>query len=142
MPRPARERRAGGSAAYGIATGVAAAIAVAAAGGDLEISAGVLVAWSLQWPALGALASALDEGRDATRAWLGGLASRALGLAATVGLMLAGRAGESLPIAYGAAMWAFLMAEAAWLYRRLPERPRRTTASPAEDAMERGRTVG
>jgi len=129
--------------AYAVSTLIAMGAVVAAAGGDPEIAAGAGSAWMIQVLALLPLGGALEARRDATRAWLGGLAARAAGLIATGTLAVADATSPRLPVSYGVAMVALLMAEAGWLYRKLP-RPDRgeDDAAGTEHRLEGTRTTG
>jgi len=135
--------RPGGWMGYAVATLVLAGVAVAATGGDPEIAGGIVVAWAIQVAAVRPLAAALEARRDATRAWLGGLAARVGGLIATGTVAVVGTTSSRLPVAYGIAIVVLLLTEAGWLYRRLT-RPGRVAEEPAgtEHRREGTRTTG
>lgn len=139
MPNATTDGRSGverGFAAYAIWTLLLVAAATALLGGRLDASLGLFVAWTVQLAAFGPLARAVSAGRDQTRAWLGGLVLRGAGLLATGGLAVAGVVSREAPIAYGVAMTALLLLEAAWLFRRLP----RPGVAATDNGIERTTT--
>ncbi len=107
-----------GAAMYALLSLSAAAVAAAMSGGGERVW-GISAAWAIQVAAIWPLDQALTAGRDATRAWLGGIALRLGGLIVTGGLTVAGAATSDLPVTYGVSMLVLLLAEAAWLTRRL-----------------------
>lgn len=119
MGAEASPRPGGGALGYALVTLVAAGVATAAVGGGAERAWGIAAAWTLQAAVFWRLDRALAERRDATKAWLGGIAVRAGGLGVTAALTLTDRAGADLPVAYGITMLVLLLAEAGWLARGL-----------------------
>lgn len=87
------------------------------------VAVGLGTAWILQAPAFWILAGRLARGRDAVRSWIAGIAARFGGLAVlAVAGDVAGASGAVVLLAYGAAVFAQLMLEALWLWKRQPER--------------------
>jgi len=127
-----------GALAYAVVTLVGAGVAVALAGGPVERAWGISVAWLVQAAAFWRLDGALAGGRDATRAWLGGIAVRAGGLGVTGALALMDRARADLPVAYGITMLVLLLAEAGWLARGLS----RTAGRGASEELDRTHSTG
>lgn len=87
------------------------------------VALGLGTAWLLQAPAFWILAGRLARGGDAFRPWVAGIGARFGGLAA---LAVAGgveeTSGKVLLLSYGAAVFAQLMLEALWLWKRQPQR--------------------
>lgn len=80
---------------------------------------GIALAWLIQALAFWRLEVAFEEGRNATAAWLGGLAARLAGLVAAGSASLLGLVSVAVAVAYGASMLVLLLLEAGWLFRRL-----------------------
>ena len=104
---------------YGIVTLILTVVAIGSSGLDWELSLGITVAWIIQATAFWRLDCALSSGRNAMRAWLGGMGARFGGLVFVGGLTLVGATSADVPIAYGISMLLLLLAEAGWLVRRL-----------------------
>lgn len=86
------------------------------------VAVGLGTAWVLQAPAFWILAGRLARGREAVRSWIGGIAARFGGLAVlAVAGDVAGAPGAVVLLAYGVAVFAQLMLEALWLWKRQPE---------------------
>lgn len=134
-PARSRPRRALG---YAIVTLVGAGVAVALVGGPAERAWGIWMAWVIQAAAFWRLDAALAGRRDATRAWVGGMAVRAGGLVVTGALAMMDRASTDLPVAYGITMLVLLLAEAGWLARDLS----RTARRGASEELDRTRSTG
>lgn len=85
------------------------------------VVAGLGTAWALQAVSFWKLAGELSRGRNATRAWVGGMALRlgGLGLLA-VAAGPAGWARVDLVLSYAVALLVYLPLEALWLWRRQP----------------------
>lgn len=128
----------GGALAYSVLTLVAAGVAVALIGGTPERRLGIAAAWLIQAVAFRRLDGALAARRDATRAWVTGIALRAGGLGVAALLVVAGRASADLPVAYGIAMLVLLLAEAGWLARDLS----RTAGRGASEELDRTHSTG
>jgi len=134
--------------AYLACTLLVAAVGVVAtglAGGPERAAAtGAALAWLVQAPAAWALTSGLRAGRKVTGRWAAGLAARlaGIGLAALAAPALgAGR--RATMMAYGAAMVAFLLLEAGWLWRSSSApsgSAGRPGAGPGDDDPERSST--
>lgn len=139
MRTEARAER--GTLAYGVVTLLGAGVAVVLLGGTPGTTWGIFTAWLIQLVAFWRLDLALSEPRDATRAWLGGIAARLGGLGIAAALAVTGRATEELPIAYAVAMLALLLAEAGWLAVRLP-RSGSAVGRGSEDDMDRTHPAG
>lgn len=112
-----------GPAAYAGATlglavlGVAAAAATGAPARATGV--GAAAAWAIQAGAIWKLAGVLDRGANAVPAWAGGMAARLAGLAAVwFGGSATPLERDALVLAYGVAILALLLLEAAWLARR------------------------
>lgn len=117
-----------GRAGYLAVTAVATTAAgLAWAGARPEHAAPVAVglgtAWVVQAPAFWVLAGRLARGERAVRSWVGGIAARFGGLAVlAVAGDVAGGPARVVLLAYGAAVFAGLMLEALWLWKRQPGR--------------------
>lgn len=133
VSRAARRAYAGITLALA-AVGVAAA-AAAGWGEPRNVAAGALGAWVLQAVAFWRLAGALARGENATRTWVLGIGARFGGLVLAFVADLAAGAGHDLPLAFGAAILAFLLLEAVWLAR-----PR--VATESKRGEERGPVKG
>lgn len=87
------------------------------------VAVGMGTAWVLQAPAFWVLAGRLARGRRAVRSWVGGIAVRFGGLAVlAVAGDVAGAPTRVVLLAYGVAVFAGLMLEALWLWKRQPGR--------------------
>lgn len=121
---------------------VAGTAATAVAGGPTAAAAaGSGLAWAAQAPAVWALGAGLVRGERVTGRWAAGLAARVLGIAApalTAPILGISRTGAIA--AYGAAMVAFLLMEAGWLWRTSSAPPGDPTrrADPERAAPPRG----
>jgi hypothetical protein len=96
---------------------VGAGVTSAAGGPVAEVALGAGTAWGLQAVATWILAAGLARGEGVTGRWAAGLALRVSGVGAV--LVLAPPLGadrKAAAVAYGAAMVAFLLGEAAWLW--------------------------
>lgn len=127
-----------GALAYAAATLVGAGAAVALIGATPERVWGISAAWLIQAVAFWRLDEALASRRDATRAWIAGIAVRAGGLGVAAVLVVTGYAGRELAVAYGIAMLVLLLAEAGWLARDLS----RTAARGASEELDRTHSTG
>ncbi|MFV1986253.1 MAG: hypothetical protein ACC682_03180 [Gemmatimonadota bacterium] len=137
----AGDRGGRGFIAYAISTLALVGAATVIVGGTREVGLGMFTAWVIQLVAFRPLARALSEQRDARSAWLGGLAIRGAGLIGTGGLAVAGRFESDLPVSYGTTMMVLLLAEAGWLFRRLPRAGGFATgAAGTDDGIERTTT--
>lgn len=128
----------GGALAYSVLTLLAAGVAAALIGDPVERALGIAGAWLIQTVAFWRLDEALAARRDATRAWVAGIALRAGGLGIAALLVVTGRASPDLAVAYGVAMLALLLAEAGWLARDLS----RTAGRGASEELDRTRSTG
>ena len=117
---------------YALVSLVLAAVAAGVSGSGERVW-GIATAWAIQVAAIWPLDEALAAGRDATRAWLGGIALRVGGLIVTGGLTVANAATSELPVTYGVSMVVLLLAEAAWLARGLGVRGAGETAGQNEE---------
>lgn len=104
---------------YGVATLSLVVVAIGFLGASWEPSLGVAAAWLIQVVAFWRLDRALSSGRNAMRAWLGGIAARLGGLVLLGSLTLVGALTVDVPIIYGISILALLLIEAGWLVRRL-----------------------
>lgn len=129
-----------GAPMYALVTLVVASTAAVVSGGGERVW-GIAVAWAIQIAAIWPLGRALSAGRDATRAWLGGIALRVGGLVMTGGLAVAEAATADLPVTYGISMLVLLLAEAAWLALGLGRRGAGETASRSQE-LDRTRKTG
>jgi len=114
------------SAGYLSLTGVAAVagwgIAVATGVGGRQAALALTLAWSIQAVAFVVLVRAFESGRDAIRAWGGGIAVRA---GALLGAWLATRLGpvtREAAIVFGLCLAALIILEAIWL-ATIPRNP-------------------
>lgn len=75
----------------------------------------MLIAWGLQVVAFAVLENRLRRGRDATRAWIAGVAARAATLLAVLTASVIGLVPREMAVAYGLGLTMLIMLEAAWL---------------------------
>lgn len=108
-----------GFVTYLAVTLLAAVATVFATGGAPGLAAGIALAWVVQAVAFWRLELALEQGRNATAAWLGGTGARLAALIAVGSASLIGVVDTDVVVAYGVAMVVLLLLEAGWLYRRL-----------------------
>ena len=108
-----------GLSLYLVITLVGSVVAAIATGGSVGPVAGLAIAWSIQAVAFWRLEAALEDGRSATPAWIGGLLVRFTGLVVLGSIVFAGAADSALAVAYGVSMLVMLLLEAGWLFRRL-----------------------
>lgn len=111
--------RAGRTAGY---LGLSALACAAGWGISLRLGAGasgavaaLVVAWGLQAAAYGLLARRLEAGRDASTAWVAGMALRGAALGGAWLAMWLGRISRETAIVFGLALSALIILEAVWL---------------------------
>ena len=111
--------RAGRTAGY---LGLSALTCVVGWGISLRLGAGaygaagaLAVAWGLQAAAYGFLARRLETGRDASAAWVAGLAMRGVALGVAWLALWLGRISRDTAIVFGLALSALIILEAVWL---------------------------
>ena len=90
-------------------------LAVAAGYAAGPVGLALLSAWGLQVVAFAALDRRLRRGRDATRAWIVGLAARAATLLAVLMASVVGLVPREAAVAYGLGLTMLIILEAAWL---------------------------
>lgn len=126
---------AAGTAATALAGGPAAAV-----------GAGSGLAWAVQAPAVWLLGAGLARGERVTGRWAAGLAARVAGIApAALAAPALGVSRGGAIAAYGAAMVAFLLMEAGWLWRTSsapPGDPTRRTDPERADPPRGAESVG
>ncbi len=108
-----------GFVTYLAVTLLGAVAAVFATRGALDPAMGIALAWVVQAVAFWRLEVAFDDGRNATAAWLGGMAARLAALIAVGSASFIGVVDTAVVVAYGVTMVVLLLLEAGWLFRRL-----------------------
>lgn len=108
-----------GSIGYAAVAGLLATVgwrlSVAAGFRPVNTGAGLLIAWGLQVAAFAGLEHRLSRGRDATRAWIAGMAARAATLLAVLPASVLGLVPREAAVAYGFGLTMLIILEAAWL---------------------------
>lgn len=92
-------------------------LAVAAGYAAGPVGFALLIAWGVQVVAFAALEHRLRRGRDATRAWIAGVAARAATLLAVLTASAVGLVPRDAAVAYGLGLTMLIILEAAWLAR-------------------------
>lgn len=78
-------------------------------------AAALSIAWALQVGAYTALDRRLARGHDATRAWIAGVAARALSILAVLPAAVLGLMPRDVAVVYGLGLTTLVILEAAWL---------------------------
>lgn len=122
-------RTAGYLALTGLVCAAGWAISLRLGAGGREAARALAVAWAIQALAYALLSRRLDAGRDASGAWVAGIALRGLAIgAAWIATLLGGMARETA-IVFGLALATLIILEAVWLAT--------TTATSTRDDLRR-----
>ena len=90
-------------------------VALSSGVGKREAAFALTLAWAVQGVAFVVLARWLAEGRDATRAWTGGIAARAAALLAAWPVTRLGLITREAAIVFGLGLAVLIILEAIWL---------------------------